>query len=219
MSIVEQQLVDIEIVTSPGQKRANLQLNYQGETYHLCQAFAMPKLAQAQAQWQQLRLTHGERYLLVREVGYYSLWESDSDSLKEQCPDRSDRAEVETQLDRSASLQIEELRQASLCFFQELWLRLNDLIGTRQLQFVSNNLLTIVPHLKSSADVDRLLDLDSERDRLTDWAEAELIRFDRELYQLAQKKLGKQFASELIVDIITSMPDRLRLKLEQIFNN
>ncbi len=211
MSIVEQQLVDIEIVTIPGKKRADLRLTYQGQTYHLHQAFAEIKLAIAQQQWQQLKLVNGDRYLLVREVGYYSLWEMDGLGEKlHHSP--TDLPKLAIQI----SIEL-ELQQASLCFFQELWLRLEDLIGSRQLQLLANNLFTVVPHLQSGLDLDRLLKLDPlSGDRLELWTEEDLIVFDRQLERLTQQKLGKQFGAELVLDIIESLPEQLRGKLGEV---
>ena len=208
MSIVEQQLVDIEIVTIPGKKRADLRLTYQGQTYHLNQSFAEIKLAFAQQQWQQLKLVHGDRYLLVREVGYYSLWEMDG--LGENLHHSStDLPELAMQI--SSEL---ELQQASLWFFQELWLQLEDLIGSRQLQLLAKNLFTVVPHLQSELDLDRLLKLDPlSGDRLELWTEEDLIVLDRQLDRLTQQKLGKQVGAELVLDIISSLPPQLQGKL------
>jgi hypothetical protein len=211
MSIVEQQLVDIEIVTIPGKKRSDLRLNYQGQTYYLHQAFAEKKLAQAQHQWQQLKLAHGDRYLLVREVGYFSIWELDRQEEKIH--------HILNNVSESAiQMSIElELQQASLCFFQELWLRLEDLIGSRQLQLLSTNLFTVVPHVQSVLDLDRLLQLDPlSNDRLEPWTEEDLIIFNRQLERLTQQKLGKQFGAELVLDVIQSIPEPLRGKLSGV---
>jgi hypothetical protein len=209
MSIVEQQLVDIEIVTIPGKKRSDLRLNYQGQTYHLHQAFTETKLAQAQHQWQQLKLAHGDRYLLVREVGYYSLWEIDGLGEQRHHRDRHHLPELAIQI-RSEL----ELQQASLCFFQELWLRLEDLIGARQLQLLATNLFAVVTPVQSAIDLDRLLKLDPlGNDRLEHWTAQELIIFDRQLERLTQQKLGKKFGAELVLDVIESIPEQLRSKL------
>jgi hypothetical protein len=211
MSIVEQQLVDIEIVTIPGKKRSDLRLNYQGQIYYLHQAFAEAKLAQAQHQWQKLNLAHGDRYLLVREVGYYSLWELDSLSEK---PNYGANDTPKIAFQTSTEL---ELQQASLCFFQELWLRLEDLIGSRQLQLLAANLFAVVPHVQSVLDLDRLLELDPlGNDRLESWTEEDLIIFDRQLDRLTQQKLGKQFGAELVLDVIESIPEPLRGKLSGV---
>jgi hypothetical protein len=211
MSIVEQQLVNIEIVTIPGKKRSDLRLNYQGQAYHLHQAFAETKLAQAQQQWQQLKLAHGDRYLLVREVGYYSLWEIDGLAKNTYHHlNNVGNPPVETSIEL-------ELQQASLCFFQELWLRLDDLIGARQLKLLANNLFTVVPHLQSAIDIDRLLNLDPLSDnRLELWTQEDLIVFDRQLDRLTQQKLGKQFGAELVLDVIESLPEQLRGKLSGV---
>lgn len=211
MSIVEQQLVNIEIVNIPGKKRSDLRLNYQNQTYHLCQAFTESKLTQAQQQLQQLKLVHGDRYLLVREVGYYSLWEIDGYKKNIERRDLTNGSETVME---SAGL---EMQQASLCFFQELWFRLEDLIGARQLELLANDLFAAVPALKSVLDLDRLLKFEPlSTDRLTTWTADDFRILDREIDLLTQKKLGRKFGSELVQDTIESIPTQLRSLLADI---
>jgi hypothetical protein len=208
MSIVEQQLVKIEIVTIPGKKRSDLRLNFQGQTYHLYQAFAESKLSQAQQQLQQLRIADGDRYLLVREVGYYSLWEIDGRGKNIERKDLVNGAEIVIELQRL------ELQQASLCFFQELWWRLEDLIGARQLQLLANDLFVVVPPLKSALDLERLLKFEPlSIDRLAAWNESDFTILDRQIDRLTRQKLGKQFGRELVLDAIESIPAQLRSRI------
>jgi hypothetical protein len=219
MSIVDQQLVDIEIFTSSGDVESQLRLNYQGQVYHLHQAFAMPKLDELAAalrervnrQLQQLTLQHGDRYLLVQEVGYYSLWELDRAKF--------DPALIEMSLiDRQISIGL-ELQQASIWLFQELWLQLAESIGERQLRVLADNLVGITPQLKSWLDLDRLLTLDPlKTGKLDVWAEADFATFDRQLYHLTQRKIGRKFGTELTIDIIQTMPERLQLVLKPVLD-
>jgi hypothetical protein len=225
MSIIDPQSVNIEIAPLSSGERLGLRLNYQGQSYDLVQAFASNKLERAQQQWQQLmaidhhdlNIATIDRYLLVQEVGYYSLWEID----------RSLLLSVDRQIGSSRSYPIDraedqgeiglELQQASIWLFQELWLQWQDLLGARQLQVFADNLLTIAPQLQSWVDLDRLLVLDPlASERLESWAELDLIAFDRQLYHLTQKKMGQQFGTKLTIDIIQSMPAPLQSKLLDI---
>jgi hypothetical protein len=219
MSIVDQQLVDIEIFTNSGDVESQLRLNYQGQVYHLHQAFAVPKLDELAAslrervnqQLQQLTTQHGDRYLLVREVGYYSLWELDRPKF--------DPALIEMSLiDRQISIGL-ELQQASIWLFQELWWQLAESIGERQLQVFAENLVAVTPQVKSWLDLDRLLTLDPlKTGKLEVWTEADFATFDRQLYHLTQRKIGRKFGTELTIDIIQTMPERLQLVLKPVLD-
>ncbi len=219
MSIVDQQLVDIEIFTNSGDVESQLRLNYQGQFYHLHQAFAVPKLDELAAalgervnqKLQQLTAQHGDRYLLVREVGYYSLWELDRAKF--------DPALIELSLiDRQISIGL-ELQQASIWLFQELWLQLAESIGERQLQILAENLVAVTPQVKSWLDLDRLLTLDPlKTGNLDTWTEADFATFDRQLYHLTQRKIGRKFGTELTIDIIQTMPERLQLVLKPVLD-
>jgi hypothetical protein len=219
MSIVDQQLVDIEIFTNAGDIESQLRLNYQGQVYHLHQAFAVPKLDDLAAalgervnqKLQQLTAQHGDRYLLVREVGYYSLWELDRASI--------DPAPIELSLiDRQISIGL-ELQQASIWLFQELWLQLAESIGERQLQILAENLVAVTPQIRSWPDLDRLLMLDSlKTGKLDVWNDADFATFDRQLYHLTQRKIGRRFGTELTIDIIQSMPERLQLVIKPVLD-
>jgi hypothetical protein len=221
MSIIDLQLVDIEISTLseahpivPGEQlrrqTARLKLNYQGQRYDLVQAFASHKLELVQKRLHQLIVRANnaanppvpERYLMVREIGYYSLWTLDSN------------LDLTNLADSKCGL---ALQQASIWLFQELWLQWQDLLGTNQLQVFAENLLAVNSQLQSAADLDRLLSLDPlATARLGEWSELDLIAFDRQLYQLTQKKVGQKFGTSLTIDIIESMPDSLRSTLVNI---
>ena len=77
MAIIDAPLVNIELSTCSSNLGSTLQLNYHEQRYDLVQAFASHKLELAQQRWQQRIAVYNAvsgRYLLVREVGYYSLW-------------------------------------------------------------------------------------------------------------------------------------------------
>ncbi len=214
MSIIASQSVDIEISTLPDDRHSRLRLNDRGHIYELLQAFASSKLDRAQQQLQQLieldrqpvSSSNPNRYLLVREVEYYSLWELDRSIATSSLDDRIDD-ERETIL---------ELQQASIWLLQELWLQWQDLLGARQLQVFAKELLTVTPQLQSGVDLDRLLALDPLGLALLGWSKQDFMTFDRQLYQLAQKKMGRQFGTKVTIDIIQAMPDSLQLTLSEV---
>jgi hypothetical protein len=207
MSIIDSKLVEIEISTRADEGKSGLILNYQGEKYDLVQAFASHKLDLAQARWQQLINTNSspaniagiDRYLVVREDRYYSVW-----ALGE--PIRLER------LDRDL-----ELQQASIWLFQELWLQWQDLLGANQLQVFTDDLLRVNPQLQTRVDLDRLLSLDPWASaKLGNWSEVDFIAFDRQIYQLTQRKVGREFGTRLTIDMMESMPASWRSILVDI---
>ncbi len=214
MSIIDPQLVNIEIANLPGERKSGLRLNYRGQIYDLVQAFATHKRERAEQQLQQLievdanavKRSTTDRYLLVQEVGYYSLWKLDL---------KLNRSILNYQAERDR--EILELQQASIWLFQELWLQWQDLLGAKQLQIFAEYLVANTPQLKSEVDLDQLLILDPlATAQLAVWSELDSIAFTRQLYQLTQKKIGHQFGTKLTIDIIQAMPDSLRLVLIDI---
>ena len=202
-AIINAPLVNIEVFSYPEQRDARLQLNYHGQRYDLIQAFASHKFELAQQRWQQqigANTAVSDQYLLVREVGYYSLW-------------------VLNQIVNPSSISRAShgnlgLQQASIWLFQELWLQWQELLGERQLQIFIGNLLATNSHLRSKKDLDLLLNLDPlASEQLDHWSQADFITFDQQLCDFTQKKMGQQFGHELTLDIIESMPDLLRSTL------
>ncbi len=203
MAIIDAPLVNIEIAILNDNLGSTLQLNYHGQRYDLVQAFASHKLELAQQRWQQQIAVDNAvpgRYLLVREIDYYSLWLLDR-SVNPACLIRESNHNL-------------ELQQASIWLFQELWLQWQDLLGQRQLQIFADNLLSVNLLLRSREDLDRFLSLDPlSSEQLGNWEPVDFIKFDRQLCDLTQKKMGQQFGDKLTLDIIESMPDLLRLAL------
>lgn len=226
MPIIESQLVNIEIVTSSSDKKSVLRLvrvaspmaNRQGKTYDLVRVFASHKLDSPDAglreRTQQLISTlmnaNADRYLLVREVGYYSLWEIDRSQLTP--PVSVDPALATRAGDR-------DLQQASIWLFQLLWLQLEDLLGARQLELLADSLLKSTPQFHSWVDLDRLLIIDpTDENKLARWTESESIEFIHQLDRIVQKKLGREFGTKLTIEIIATMPNSSRSTLERILD-
>lgn len=213
MSIIASQSVDIEISTLPDDRHSRLRLKDRGHIYNLLQAFAIPKLDRAQQQLQQLieldrdpvSSSNPNRYLLILEVDYYSLWELDRSIATSSLNERIDDERIEL-----------ELQQASIWLFQELWLQWQDLLGARQLQLFTKELLAVTPQIQAEVDLDRLLALDPLSLARLGWFKQDFMTFDRQLYQFAQKKMGRQFGTQLTIDIIQAMPDSLQLTLSKV---
>lgn len=208
MTIVDQQLVNIEIIASTKGIGSELSLKYQSQAYRLYQAFALSKLDELGTIDREERIIQqcpklvGEtasQYLLVRETAYYSLWEK-----------------ILTVPEISIEI---EIQQASIWLFQELWFRLEDLLGAKQLQGLANILLDATPVAKEWSDLDRLLRLDpASSSKLVEWQEDDFVEFTGQLYHLTQSKLGHKFVTEITVEIITTMPTRLQALLVNTLN-
>ena len=217
MSIIDSQLVKIEIATIPDRYLPGLRLTYQARIYDLRRVFGTHHLDLAQQQFQNSiakQNTPGilalDEYLLVGEVGYYSLWELDRSISQTPSVNLTSDRQPETSL---------ELQQASIWLLQEIWLQWQELLGARQLQVFAEDLISIAPQLQSRTDLDRLLAMSPLTSiALSAWQSADFIAFDRQLYHLTQQKLGRQFGTELTSDIIRSMPPQLQSILTDILN-
>jgi hypothetical protein len=227
MPVIESQLVKIGIATIVGGEKSVLRLNYQAQIYDLVRVFAIHKLESTDPNLperiaKQLQQSLGVRsrdavisslangYLLVREIGYYSLWQLARTALTV--------ANSSVRSDREGAGKL-ALQQASIWLFQELWLQLDELLGDRQLQLLSESLISITPHVRSWVDLDRLSTLDPlTAEELTAWSEEESIAFTRQLYHLTQKKLGHEFGTKLTIEIVRSMPDSLSQIVERVLN-
>jgi hypothetical protein len=216
MSIIAPQSVQIEICTLGEDRRSQLRLNYGGQIYNLVRAFAVRHRERAERQLQQLIIRDREangvatldRYLLVPEVGYYSLWELDRATQ----PTVAVVRQVEGDVGLASPLQ-----QAAIWLLQELWLQLADLLGARQLPIFAETLVKVTPQLQSWVDLDRLLALDPLATiKLSSWSDADFIALVRQIYHLTQKKLGAEFATKLTIEIVQAMPDALRAKISEI---
>jgi hypothetical protein len=224
MPVIESQSVKIGIAASAGGEKSVLRLNYRSQTYDLVRVFATHHLEPTDVTIpkpivDRLQRSFGvnspdavtkllaEEYLLVREIGYYSLWQLDrSTSVMAKAADRSAAEKL-------------ALQQASIWLFQELWLQWDELLGDRQLHLLSEDLVDIAPQLRSGVEVDRLAQLDlATTQALISWSETDSIAFARQLYHLTQKKLGHQFGTKLISEICRSMPDELGQKLVRVLN-
>jgi hypothetical protein len=215
MSIIAPQSVTIEICTLGEDRYSQLRLNYNGQIYNLVRAFATHHRERAERQWQQLitrdREANGvagiDRYLLVPEVGYYSLWEL---TKATQPTVAVVRHEGDVQL-------ASPLQQASIWLLQELWLQLTDLLGAKQLTTFAETLINVTPQLQSWVDLDRLLALDPLTTvKIGSWSDADFINLNRQIYHLTQKKIGAEFTTKLTIEIVRAMPDDLSATIAEI---
>jgi hypothetical protein len=215
MSIIAPQSVNIEICTLGADRRSQLRLDYRGLIYHLVRAFDAKRRDRAERLLHQLIMLDRqvgtvaiERYLLVPEVGYYSLWELDKASQATVAMMRQVEGDGELAL---------ILQQASIWLLQELWLQLTDLLGARQLPIFAENLVNVTPQFQSWVDLDRLLALDPLATvKLSSWSDADFIALVRQIYHLTQKKLGAEFTTKLTIEIVQAMPDPLSSTISEI---
>lgn len=203
MLILDRQAVEIAFFhpTDTDSDGEVLKLHYQDRFYDFIQAFCHSKLTEATDRYLKLTAERGKICLLIRESEHYSLWQLEAPPvLPSPVPSKST-----------------ELHQAGIWFCQELWLRLNDLLGKKQIESIGQDLLTTIPPLHSWENIDRLLAIDplnfSDRSICK---ELEIETIIRVISSLTQKKLGHKFAEELITAIAADMPDSLRSALTPI---
>jgi hypothetical protein len=210
MSIIDAKLVRIGISNRTDDRLSRLQLDYQGQTYDLVRVIASHKLNHARSvpQWQQEIDASANGCLVVAEANYYSLWMPEQMATTPAQAPKQSAPSVETRL---------ELQQASIWLVQELWVQWESLLGAKQLSVIADELVILTPALQSRQDLDRLLLLDPlVKAKLANWTKSDFEIFDRQLYQIAQHKIGRQFGTELTIEIVRSMPALLQATLAEI---
>jgi hypothetical protein len=203
MLLLDRDLVQINITSPKGDEEiSELELNYAGRTYHLVQAFAQPRLDRIQQLLQRLKPNQRDRYLVVREPAFYSLW-----SLA-----------VSKKADLSVDRTIVSI-QASCWFFQEMWLQLEDLLGKKQTQQLGDRLLANTPQIQSKSDFVRLLTIEPMTIQSdAPWMEQDLVALIHQFDLLIQKKLDRTFIRQLAIEIIENMPQHLQPQIQQLLN-
>ncbi len=232
------QLINIEISPLLDQPQSTLRLYCQDQSYDLIQAFAVHKIDRAEQKLHQLRRIDrqqgnsnlADRYVLIREEKYFSLWEISRSLPVQMIMATTFSVDHPSQVPANFAGTNQQspqpsliLQQASVWLFQELWLQWQELLGTGQVSVFAKNLLTLIPQVQAWADLDRLLALDPLNSdqlaaHLITWSKLDLAMFDRQLYQLTQKKMGQQFGTKLTLEIIESMPANLRSALLEILD-
>lgn len=210
MSIIDAKLVRIGISNRADDRLSRLQLDYQGQTYDLLRVVASHKLNPARPvpQWQQAIEASPNGCLVVAEANYYSLWIPARTTTPALAVAEQSAPSLETRL---------ELQQASIWLVQELWAQWESLLGTKQLLVIAEELIALTPALQSRQDLDRLLLLDPLAEtKLANWTRSDFEILDRQLYQIAQHKIGRQFGTELTIEIVRSMPALLPATLAEI---
>jgi hypothetical protein len=212
MSIIDAKLVRIGISHRVDDRIPRLQLDYQGQTYDLARVFASHKLNLARPvpqQWQQAIEASPNGCLVVAEASYYSLWmPARMATTPAQTAPNQSTPSIETRL---------ELQQASIWLVQELWVQWESLLGAKQLLVIADELVALTPALHSRQDLDRLLLLDPFTEaKLANWTKSDFEIFDRQLSQIAQHKIGRQFGTELTIEIVRSMPALWQATLAEI---
>jgi hypothetical protein len=210
MSVIDAKLVRIGIAHRADDRIPRLQLDYQGQTYDLVRIVASHKLnpARPAPQWQQAIAASPDGCLVVAEANYYSLWMPERTTIPMLAGSEQSVPSVETRLD---------LQQASIWLVQELWVQWESLLGAKQLLVIADELVALTPALHSRQDLDRLRLLDPLAEaKLANWTRSDFEIFDRQLYHIAQHKIGRQFGTELTIEIVRSMPALWQATLAEI---
>jgi hypothetical protein len=202
MLLLDRDSVEIKIVEPAADTDSSeLELLYHDRAYRLVQAFSQSRIQRVRQLLQQLKPAQIERYLVVRERNFYSLWSLAIGSKLAELEE--DRALLSM--------------QASCWFLQEMWLQLEDLLGKKQTQQFSEKLLASTPQIRSKSDFDRLLAIEPLKVQSDPvWMQRDLIDLIHQFEQLIQKKLDRTFVRQLAIEIVENMPQHLQPEIQQL---
>jgi hypothetical protein len=209
MSIIDANLVRIEMSVRADDRISRLKLDYQGQTYDLVRVVAThpPNPARIGAQLQQA-IAATNSCLVVAEANYYSLWTIERAISTPPAATQQAAPVAATRL---------ELQQASIWLLQELWVQWESSLGARQFPAIVEGIIAATPALQSRPDLERLLAIDPlAESKLDNWHDADFEILARHLYDIAHNKLGRQFGTELTIEILGSMPTLLQATLVEI---
>jgi hypothetical protein len=204
--VIDRGWVEIEIPKPETRELVpSLELRYREKTYTLVRVYAKERVDKFKQFVTTIDPIYHDRYIIIEESKFHSLWQiTDLDLERE-------RQEQERESTKY-------LLQANCWFLREIWQQLAEAIGNKQMQEWRERLLKVVPQISSIQELEKLATEPIALVNPEPWTLRDAIAFSHQLDRSIKTKFDRQFAQEVVAEIIADMPARLQLEINRALN-
>jgi hypothetical protein len=199
MFILKRQDVEISNVQHPSRNQSLPILSYQGQTFRLLQWFNASQEEDAKALWRDLTDNQGKACVLLEEPDRYSVW---GKVRLDQLADEAD-----------GSAAPPAYVQACLLLVQAVYLDIEDLLGTKQVNLFQKDMADMFqkwkfPQAESPELVKNLLMTDPLKTlQIPAWQDHHLNKLLEELHQLGKKYFGNTSFADRAMEALQDLSD------------
>lgn len=204
MFILKRQDVEISSVQHPKRDQKIPILQYQGQTFRLISVFGQSQEDEARAFWRDLTDNRGKACVLLEEPERYSVW--GKIRLEQLTVDTADSQNGADIVETSYIV-------ACLLLLQAVYIDIEDLLGSRQLELFEKEITTVFqqwkfPRADTPKAISELLTVDPLASlQVPPWEEHHLNTLLQELYRLGKEHFGNASFTGRVMDALQDMPD------------
>lgn len=208
MFILKRQDVQLSSIPHPKKDQQVPILTYQGQTFRLISVFQAAQEEEAKSFWRDLTDNRGKACVLLEEPERFSVWgKIHLDQLT---------AEASPEPQSRKGEASPAFVQASLLLLQSVYMDIEDMLGTRQLN-VFHKEITVVfqqghfPQTESPDAINQILKVDPlEALQVPPWREQHLVALLQELHRLGKQHFGNASFTRRVMESLQDMPSHDR---------
>jgi hypothetical protein len=206
MFILKRQDVEISTIQHPKRDQKIPILNYQGQMFRLISVFSAAQEDDARAFWRDLTDNRGKVCVLLEEPDRYSVW---------------GKVRIEQFATSSSEVNDDDtsspaFTQACLLLLQAVYIDIEDLLGSRQLDLFQKEITEVFqqwkfPQAETPDRVNQLLTVDPLASlQVPPWEEHHLNTLLQELHRIGKEHFGNANFTARVMDALQDMPTQDR---------
>jgi hypothetical protein len=208
MFILKRQDVHLSSIPHPKKDQQVPILTYQGQTFRLINVFQAAQEEEAKSFWRDLTDNRGKACVLLEEPERFSVWgKIHIDQLTAEAS-----PEPQPQKGEASAAFV----QASLLLLQSVYMDIEDMLGTRQLNVFHKEITTVFqqgrfPQTESPDAINQILKVDPlESLQVPPWREQHLMTLLQELHRLGKQHFGNASFTQRVMESLQDMPSHDR---------